>query len=187
MLLTGGGSRRMGRDKASIVLGGRPLAVRAATALSAVADPVIEVGPGGSGLDHVREDPPGAGPLAAVAAGAWALREAGHHGPVLVVATDMPGVDEPLLRFLADHPAEESVVPMAGGRDQPLCARYAPGALDTAIDLVESGERSMRALLEAVPVRRVSSAEWGVVAAPEAFEDLDTPDDLTRAEAREWG
>src|SRR5438093_7464181 len=101
LLLTGGASRRMGRDKALIEVGGQRLVDRAAAALKAVADPVLEVGPGWSALPSVREDPPGSGPLAAVAAGAGALRAAGHHGPVIVLAVDMPFVTVDLLRLLA--------------------------------------------------------------------------------------
>ena len=86
LLLTGGASRRMGEDKALIEVGGRRLVDHAAALLTAVADPVIEVGPGWSGLPAVREDPPGSGPLAALGAGAASLRAAGHDGAVLVLA-----------------------------------------------------------------------------------------------------
>ena len=65
LLLTGGASRRMGTDKALIEVDGQRLVDRAAAVLGAVADPVIEVGPGWSELPAVREDPPGSGPLAA--------------------------------------------------------------------------------------------------------------------------
>ncbi|HZI37181.1 MAG TPA: NTP transferase domain-containing protein, partial [Acidimicrobiia bacterium] len=50
LLLTGGASRRMGRDKALLEVGGRRLVDRAASVLAAVADPVLEVGPGWSEL-----------------------------------------------------------------------------------------------------------------------------------------
>src|ERR1700736_1061525 len=71
LLLTGGTSRRMGRDKATLPVNGTPLAERTATLLAQVADPVVEVGPGWTGLVAVREEPAGQGPLAAMAAG-WA-------------------------------------------------------------------------------------------------------------------
>src|SRR5438132_14472 len=80
LLLTGGASRRMGTDKALIEVDGQRLAERAAAVLAAVADPVVEVGPGWSPLPAVREDPPGSGPLAAVSTGAAALRRRGHAG-----------------------------------------------------------------------------------------------------------
>ena len=71
LLLTGGASRRLGRDKATITVGGTTLAERTAALLEQVARPVIEVGPGYTSLICVREEPTGEGPLAAMAAG-WA-------------------------------------------------------------------------------------------------------------------
>ena len=46
LLLTGGASRRMGTDKATIEFRGETLAARAARVLAEVCDPVIEVGTG---------------------------------------------------------------------------------------------------------------------------------------------
>src|SRR5690242_13084471 len=100
MLLTGGSSRRLGVDKASLVLDGETLAVRASRRLGAVCAPVLELGDGVSGLTAVREAPRGAGPLAALAAaGSW-LREHGHAGRALLLAVDLPAVDEAFLRWL---------------------------------------------------------------------------------------
>ena len=73
VLLTGGASRRMGTDKARLVVNGETLAARSARVLTAVCDPVVEVGPGVSGLPAVLEEPPGAGPLVALLAGVGAL------------------------------------------------------------------------------------------------------------------
>src|SRR5579872_5975186 len=96
VLLTGGASTRMGRDKASITVGGDTLAGRTGRLLRRVADPCVEVGPGVSGLPAVREDPPGAGPLVAVSAGWDALGDGAFSG-ALVVAADLPFVSERLL------------------------------------------------------------------------------------------
>jgi molybdopterin-guanine dinucleotide biosynthesis protein A len=181
VLLTGGASRRMGRDKALLVVDGRTLAERGAQLLSEVAAPVVEVGPGHSGLPAVREDPPGTGPLAALCAGAAELRRLGHDGAVLLLAVDMPFVTTALLRLLAGRPGAATAVPRdGGGRPQPLCARYGAGALAVADRLVAAGERSLRALLTAVSaeIGWVDRAEWAPVAGPDPFRDLDTPEDL---------
>src|SRR5437879_2077428 len=130
VLLTGGSSRRMGRDKALLMVDGRSLAERGAELLRAVADPVAEAGPGHSGLAAVREDPPGSGPLAGLCAGAAELRRRGHDGPVLLLAVDMPFVTPGLLALLARRPGPPTAVPRAGGRAQPLCARYGADALE---------------------------------------------------------
>jgi molybdopterin-guanine dinucleotide biosynthesis protein A len=181
LLLTGGASRRMGRDKADLLVGGVRLADRAAAALSEVCGLNLEVGPGWSSLESVREEPPGAGPLAAVAAGSRSLRGRGHGGPALVLAVDMPNVEEPLLRFLATFPAPGTVVPFVGGHPQPLCARYSREALATAERLAEKGETSMRAFLGALAeVQWAGPRMWGRVATESAFVDLDDPGDLER-------
>ena len=184
LLLTGGASRRMGSDKALLEVDGRRMVDRAAAALGAVAEPVVEVGPGWSGLPAVREDPPGSGPLAAVSAGAAALRAAGHGGAVLVLAVDMPRVDVEVLRLLADRPGPATAVPRADGHPQVLCARYGPDALAEADRLLAGGGQSLRLLVEDLAARGeadwVEPEEWEPVAGPEAFSDVDTPEDLRR-------
>jgi molybdopterin-guanine dinucleotide biosynthesis protein A len=184
LLLTGGASRRMGTDKALLEVDGRRLVDRAAAVLGAVADPVIEVGPGWSGLPAVREDPPGNGPLAALSAGAAALRAGGHDGPVLLLAVDMPRVGVELLRLLAGRAGPGTAVPRAGGHPQPMCARYGPDVLAAVDERLAAGGRSLRDLLETMAasgaVAWVEPEEWEPVAGPEAFSDVDTPADLQR-------
>jgi molybdopterin-guanine dinucleotide biosynthesis protein A len=174
----------MGTDKALIEVAGLRLVDRVAAVLSAVANPVVEVGPGWSGLPAVREEPPGSGPLAALSAGAAALRAAGHDGSVLVLAVDMPRVGIELLRFLADRPGPVTAVPRAGGHPQPMCARYGPEVLAAIDERLAAGGRSLRDLLESLAtsgaVRWVEPEEWEPVAGPDAFADVDTPEDLRR-------
>jgi molybdenum cofactor guanylyltransferase len=180
LLLTGGSSRRMGRDKAELVVAGERLADRAARVLQTVCDPVLEIGPGRSALETIGDDDPHTGPLAALVTGAGALRTRGYEGAVLLLAVDLPFVDARLLELLVNHPAADSVVPLAGGMRQSCCARYASAALATATDLVERGERAMHALLSSVPVVEITEPEWRAVAPPDALADLDTPEDLAR-------
>ena len=63
VLLTGGASRRMGFDKALVEVDGRASAVRLAAVMQEVANPVLEVGPGRSGLPAIAEGPVGQGPF----------------------------------------------------------------------------------------------------------------------------
>ena len=180
LVLTGGSSRRMGTDKADLVVAGSRLVDRVVGALTAVAAPVLEVGPGRSVLPAVLEDPPGAGPLAALGAGWRALSERGHRGPVLLMACDLALVDEKVARLLAGWPAAGSVVPVIAGRDQPLCARWSAADLDTVPRLLTAGERSLRALLARPGLVRIGEAEWGAGVPARAFADVDEPGDLAR-------
>lgn len=170
----------MGSDKGAIVLGPTTLAQRAerklrqSTDFVAVADATAATG----------------GPLAALAAG-WAVARAARSRATptelldgaVVLAVDMPFVSVALLRWLAAQSG--TVVPVVDGRDQPLCARYGAGVLDQASALAAGRDRSMRAILSAGPVKRVTVADWAEVARSEDFFDIDTPADLDTARQRE--
>jgi len=171
----------MGTAKAAIRFGQDTLAQRTARLLAEVADPALEVGPGYTELGRVVEQPPGLGPLAAMAAGGAELRRRGHPGPCLVVATDLPRLNASLLAALAEWPGEACVVPVAGGRRQILCARYSAAALQLAEELVAGGCRAVGDLLVQVSVVELSPAEWQPAAGhPDALADADTPADLAR-------
>ena len=163
----------MGRDKAGIVVGGQTLAVRTARVLSRVASPCVEVGAGLSGLHAVCEDPPGRGPLVALAVGVAALPPGAD---ALVVSCDLPLLSPEALQWLASYPAAGTVVPLREGRGQPLCARWSGADLAAVAGLVAGGARSMGALLD--------RSDAVLVAPPsplaDAFEDVDTPEQLAR-------
>jgi molybdenum cofactor guanylyltransferase len=182
ILLTGGESRRLGQDKTQLIVEGSTLAVRTASLLRLVVETAIEVGPGVSGLPATREQPPGEGPLAALAAGCQALRERGHAGGALAIACDLPFLSESLLRLIVDWDSLGSVVPVVDGRPQPLCARWSAHDLDAAGPLFAQGVRSLRHLASRSDVVLLGEAEWGLVAKKEQFSDVDTPEDLER-----WG
>jgi molybdopterin-guanine dinucleotide biosynthesis protein A len=181
LLLTGGASSRLGVSKAELLRDGERLADRGARLVAAVSDPALEVGPGVTPLPAVREQPAGAGPLAALIAGAHEATRRHATGGVLLLAVDLPFVDVPLLAWLAEHPAPGAVVPRVDGVPQPLCARYADSDLPVAARLRAAGRASMRALLDAVPVTYVDEADWGPVADRRAFLDVDTAAAVRRA------
>ncbi|MFN2613916.1 MAG: molybdenum cofactor guanylyltransferase [Actinomycetota bacterium] len=175
LLLTGGTSRRMGADKATLEFGGSTLASRVAAALREVAYPVLAVGPpAGTGLDAIGD--PSEGPLVAFVAGADALAARVPAGtPVLLVACDLPFVTADVLRGVAlAAPDADACVPVTDGRDQPLCARYSQGAVAQARALVREGARAMRDLLAAIGVSRVDVDARALV-------DVDTPQELDQA------
>lgn len=176
LVLTGGRSRRMGTAKADLDPGdgGLPLGQRVANALQeAGLAPVLEVGSAATGLENVVD--PGQGPLVAVAAASAVL---GHQVPAVVAACDLPGLTPTLVRFLADHPATGSVVPLAQGQPQVLCARWSGAALARSVTLVDQGERAMRALLSLDDTVLVPEASWMAWGGPHALTDLDTRDDV---------
>jgi len=176
VLLTGGASRRMGTDKAQLVVNGETLAARTARVLATVCDPVVEVGPGVSGLPAVREEPPGAGPLVALLAGVGAL---GRPHSVILLACDLPNVSPELIGLLVEWPGSGTVIPVVDGRFQYACARYGPAAFDEARASLRHGLTSLREIAGS-DCEYVSEADWGGVASALTFADVDTPEDLRR-------
>jgi molybdopterin-guanine dinucleotide biosynthesis protein A len=187
LLLTGGASRRLGQDKGALVLSGgtESLAGRTGRLLAEVARPALEVGPGLSGLPALVEDPPGQGPLVALAAGTCRLQTLGWIGPVVVVATDLPLLTRGFLEWLAGHPSTRSIVPVLAGVPQTLCARYAPVDLERAVQLAAAGRRALHDLLDGSDAVLAGPEEWGPAAGdPDALLDVDTPADLAHVRSR---
>jgi len=179
-VLTGGSSTRLGRDKASLEVGGKGLAQRIGELLAGATTVAVEVGPGKTGLRAVSESAPGSGPLAGVVAG-WEelVRATGEKRPCVVLACDLPELSSRLVAWLAGHPAPSSVVPLLDGRPQPLCARWGVADLERAAALLAAGERSLRPVFGPDAVF-VDEDEWTAVAPKGSLEDVDTPLDLAR-------
>lgn len=179
----------MGRAKASLRSGprgdGPPLAQRTADVLRSATRPTLEVGPGFSDLPGICEQPPGGGPLAAVAAGAAELLRDPSIGAAVVLATDLPMIGPAAIAWLSAHPREGTVVPVVGGAPQLLCARYGRDALEASIALVSDGRRSMRELLSMVDHVLVGPDELTAAGIdPASVMDIDTPADLASYRSR---
>jgi molybdenum cofactor guanylyltransferase len=181
-VLAGGASRRMGRDKATLAVGGVELASLALAAAARVADPVVLVAPEGHPARRLAAAPvtdPGEGPLAALAAALAAL----HADHVLALAGDHPGLRVELLAHLAGLADwGEGVGCRRGPRLEPLVAVYrrAPAlALARARLADPAGDRSLAGLLAGLRTLVVEEAQWRPLDPDgRSFVDLDDPADL---------
>jgi molybdopterin-guanine dinucleotide biosynthesis protein A len=181
-VLAGGASRRMGRDKATLAVGGVELASLVLAAAARVADPVVLVAPDGHPARRLAAPAvadPGQGPLAALAAALGAL-EAEH---VLVLAGDHPGLRVELLAHLVALAGEaEAVACRRGPRLEPLVAVYrrAPALAAARARLAgPAGDHSLLGLLAGLRTLVVEEPEWRRVDPDgRSFVDLDDPADL---------
>lgn len=190
-VLAGGAARRYGgTPKGLLTVGDRRILDRVVDAVQAVtgALPLLIANapdardwrPDLTAIPDVR---PGFGTLGglytAVTAGA----------PVLCVAWDMPFIPEALLRILVDRMASgayDAVVPESSGRRglEPLCAVYGRACAPAIAQRLESGDLRAISFHADVRVGIVPLAQVRACGDPdELFFNVNTPDDLVRAEA----
>jgi molybdopterin-guanine dinucleotide biosynthesis protein A len=182
LVLSGGRAARMGAAKPALEVGGVPLLVRVTAALTSV-EKVVVVGttvPGARADVVCREEPPGAGPVAAVAAGMRHVRAP----VVLLLGADLPFLTadavDALLRTRGD--ADRAVAVDGAGREQPLLSAWRTAALEAALRRVKP--HSDAALRRLTAERSVLVKLPGD---PPPWWDCDDPDDLARARAMVTG
>ncbi|MFE6777735.1 NTP transferase domain-containing protein [Streptomyces sp. NPDC057702] len=183
VVLAGGAARRLGgADKPSLSVGGRSLLDRVLGACGDAGRTVV-VGPRRPtvrSVRWVREDPPGGGPVAGLAAG---LRETTAE-VVLVLSADLPFMTrETVGALLAIPPGDEGAQLVdARGREQPLAAAYRAEPLRRELGLLyaEHGR------LSGLPLRLLTGELRlrGLPQYADAAFDCDTWDAVGAARAR---
>jgi len=152
VVLAGGESRRMGRDKALVEVGGEPLwrrqvgvllgagAARVALVRRTGQEPIVYP-------DCLFDRVPDSGPLA----GIHAAMEIGGHPLVAVLAVDMPGIDVAWFAWLLGL-CSPGVGAVAGseGELEPLAAIYPADALPEVSGRLARGELSVQGLAKAL-------------------------------------
>jgi len=181
ILLAGGRSRRMGVDKATLLISGEPLWKRQLSVLKEAQPHALWVSARAEPLwcppeiEVVTDKPPSCGPLSGVAAGLRRLQTS-H---LLVLAIDLPQMTAEYLRKLCvlARPGN-GVIPFHGGYFEPLCAIYPAEALAAAEMALNSGDASLQHFAQ--NLLRESQARVYELASEERplYLNMNTPSDL---------
>jgi molybdopterin-guanine dinucleotide biosynthesis protein A len=172
IILCGGESRRMGRDKATLPFGPAETLLERVVRLVAEEVPAERIvcvaaseqllPPLPAAVQIVRDGVPHGGPLAGFASGMAALRDR-------VDAAFVCGCDAPLLvpafvtRMFELVDGYQIAVPLDGERLHPLASVYRTEVLALAESLLANGERRLMALVERCDTRRVTADELRVI------------------------
>ena len=155
IVLAGGASRRMGTDKAELLLGGKSLLRRQTDKLRALGIEDIMLSgercPELPGVRTIPDEYRGQGPLG----GLHACLRSARNGACLAVSVDTPFVPADALDRLCRSHAGGVTVLRHGEREEPLIAVYDRAAADAIAALLDAGERSVRALKRTVRWRCV--------------------------------
>ncbi|MCY4367946.1 MAG: molybdenum cofactor guanylyltransferase [bacterium] len=181
VVLAGGRSKRMGSDKASFELSGRPMVRWVADAMRGF-DRVVMVGRqrGLAGLDAIPDLHAGArGPLSGLQTALEVFRS-----PLVVVAVDQPLVRPETLLRLAEYAAADETAVCIDGRPQVTCAAYSSRCVDEATRRLRAGG-SLQHLLDEVPWTRIPRDGWRSWGEDgRSWFSMDTPDSVIAAERR---
>lgn len=164
IVVAGGESSRMGASKPTLDWHGEALVQRVVGLVARGVDgPVVVVAPPAvalpSTLTVVRDEVPGLGPLAGLAAGLASIDA--ECDVVFVVAADTPLLHPRLVRRILEllGPHDDAAVPFALGFRQSLCAAYRPRVRVALEALLADGIGAAGALPQAVGTRWLEEAD----------------------------
>ena len=187
VILAGGKSRRMGRDKSQLTLNGETLAARAVRTLSALSEDLLLVTNTSEQFEGLSarlagDVIPGGGALSGIHAGLTAAR----HEWVLVVACDMPFLNLDLLRYIASRvpgASAAAVVPRWKGELETLHTFYSRQCLPFIEPILRRGGGRIIEFYERINVRYVEPDEITLLD-PQglSFFNINSPEDWARAQ-----
>ncbi|MFN4180557.1 MAG: molybdopterin-guanine dinucleotide biosynthesis protein B [Armatimonadota bacterium] len=171
VLLAGGKSRRMGKDKAMLNWQGKPMLLVLTERFQAAGFSVVIAGGSVEWAKRLANIPAlivpdlpaheGFGPLAGIEAG-FTHTKAKWLG---VVACDLPFAEPRLIAWLAEKlGGYEAVAPVINDVSQPLHAVYSRSCLPHLVAQLESEDKSVKAFLRRINVLYVPEVEWRQVA-----------------------
>lgn len=190
IILAGGRSRRLGRDKAVELFGGQPLIRRAIDRVAPLTGEIVVVvadSARGKALpldaDHrVAVDIyPDGGSLGGIFSGLSAA--ANNWG--LVVACDMPFLNPRLLEYMLARRGDcDAVVPQPGDFPEPTHALYSRACLPHIEARLQAGDLKISGFFDEVRVRYLEEGEVRQFD-PDllSFFNVNSPEDLARAHA----
>jgi molybdopterin-guanine dinucleotide biosynthesis protein A len=181
IILAGGRSSRMGRDKTLIHFNNETLIERTIEKISGIADEIIIASNNTAkynlaGCVEVPDIYPGLGPLAGMHAGLKAAKY--QHS--FIVSSDMPFFTAELVKYLLKHrEGYDAVVPNARGHWEPLCAVYSRSCITPIERCLQAGVRQVFQLYSQVKVLKIEESELKLAGdLDELFYNLNTPEDL---------
>ncbi len=183
IILAGGKSSRMGRNKALLPVGERPLIQHLFERLRPLFDEVLISANDRAGYPAleatwVADAFPDTGALGGMHAALQAMRSQ----EAFVIGCDMPQPNLELVRYLLSlAPTGDAVVPRIDGRPEPTHAVYARTVVPAIEGQLRAGRYKITGFFDQVRVRFVDEAELrrfdpGL----DSFVDLDTPEAYER-------
>ncbi len=180
-IMAGGKSSRMGTDKSFVPFAGQPLIERVCDRVQGLGDELLLITNKPNDYTHLglpmfTDEIPGCGPLGGIYTAVY--RASNPH--TLVVACDMPWLNQDLLRYMIGlRETADVVVPRWEKYPEPLHAIYSKACLAPIQEKLSGGQLKITGFFGQVAVRfveREEIARWDRNG--RSFTNVNTPDDI---------
>jgi molybdopterin-guanine dinucleotide biosynthesis protein A len=175
VILAGGKSSRMGKDKGLIEINQVPMVCFAIDALSKVT-PLIYISANNPDYEQfslplIPDLIPGIGPIGGLQATLSQIKTS-H---ILALSADMPLITPRILQILSDHckPDSEAIVARHKDKTEPLCAVYSVSILTRVNKQIEKTDYSLHNLIELLATEFI---DFPTEAGIDPFVNINTPD-----------
>ena len=180
VILAGGESRRMGRNKALLTVNGERMVETVYRRIAELFDEVLLITNTPELYDFIHcrkvgDIYPGMGPMAGIHA---ALSSCASER-VFVTGCDMPNLNPQLIRELCALPGGvDVIVPETPGGLEPLHALYAKSCMPTMEAMLKAGERSILTFLERADITLIQHARIAALDPDfSSFRNVNTPEE----------
>ena len=182
VILAGGKSRRMGRDKAMLPLGNQTFLSRLISKYSIRFSVYVSVGTAGKfpcpGAEELVDLRPGAGPLAGLEA-AFSQTDA---DAVFLTATDLPCGSVELANHLLKElgEADACVICRRDGKPEPTFGVYRRNCQKAVKMLLDEDQRTFRTLFDRIHVRWLYEKELAEFPLEQLLQNINTPEEYEK-------
>lgn len=189
VILAGGKSRRMGVNKALLVIDGATIIERVVRTIEQVLSEIILVTgdldsmsglePGMTPIRVVDDIHPGVGALGGLHSGLYHAAE----DLVFVCACDMPFINPELVKYIIDA-AEgfDAAVPVIGDNYEPLMAAYSKGCVESIEKQIKLGKKQIKSFFGDVRLKEIPEADLRKIDRDLlSLFNINSPEDLSAA------
>ncbi len=182
ILLAGGMSQRMGREKGILKIGNRHLFQYPLKVLEAVCDEILISTCNEStlpaGYPTVCDEVKGIGPIG----GIYTCLKRSSNDLNIILSYDLPLVNEKLLRYLIQQRRSYDIVlpSLQKNRTEPLCGIYRKSVVGTLSDMIEKKEYAVHGIMRMAPSRTILINDQMSFWHPDLFLNINHEDDLKK-------
>jgi molybdopterin-guanine dinucleotide biosynthesis protein A len=185
IILSGGKSSRMGKEKGMCLLQGKPLIEYSFDLLKKFCDSIIISSSSNDyqylGCQIVKDEIQGIGP----AGGIYSCLRASGNDENFIISCDMPMITGDLIQYLLSQKKDfDALIPLFNGFPEPLCAFYRQSCIPVFKKSIDQGKYKLQDIIKGVNAGFVPVKPTDPFYSPLLFTNLNTPGDISDLESR---